>query len=84
MKLRKYIVCLDIGDDFCNVAVPAENEAEAREYVKGNGEVIGIKDVTEKTKIYQGDVEYALKSRDFKPNEVDFMLRTLTLTGIIE
>lgn len=51
MKLRKYFVFVDDGDNAMKIATPAQNEKEARDFVAGNGEIIAVKDVTESFEI---------------------------------
>lgn len=43
--MKKYMVYLEIKEDVFKMAVPAKNEDDALAYVKGNGDVIAIKDV---------------------------------------
>ena len=83
--LRKYFVYLDDNsEDVLKVAIPAKDEADARDYVNGNGEVIAIRDVTERYPISADDVARALKNAGFGQTEVDLITRTLQATSIAE
>lgn len=83
-SLKKYMVYMDDGKDCFKVAVPAINEDAAKEYVKGNGEVIAVKDVTEDYKISIDKVRTALMKEEFSVAEVDFITRCLTFSGIAD
>lgn len=83
-NLRKYMVYMEDRDSLYKVAVPAEDEQAARDYVKGNGDVILVKDVTERFKISTDCVAAALKNYGFGETEMDLILRTLQATGIAE
>lgn len=84
MQLRKFMVYMDDGEHCFKCAIPAENEEKAREYVKGNGEIIAVKDVTADYPIYLDCVADALKMRGFGQIEMDLILRTLNTCGITE
>lgn len=84
MNLRKYIVYLDDGYDAMRLFIPAENEESARHYVRGNGEVVAIRDVTEEYPISLDKVCKALESASFGKAEIDLIMRTLLGTGIAE
>lgn len=84
MKLRKYFVFVDDGDNAMKIATPAQNEKEARDFAAGNGEIIAVKDVTESFEISSTKVWEALNSVDFTDQQRDFLYRTLYRTGIIE
>ncbi|WP_454965175.1 hypothetical protein [Filifactor alocis] len=83
-QLRKYMVYMEDEDYVYKVAVPAEDEQAARDYVNGNGDVILIKDITEAIKITTENVSTALKKYDFSQTQTDFIVRTLQATGITE
>ena len=83
-QLRKYMVYMEDEDYVYIVAVPAEDEQAARDYVNGNGDVILIKDITEAIKITTENVSTALKKYDFSQTQTDFIVRTLQATGITE
>lgn len=84
MKLKKYLVYLDDGNDVYKIAVPAETEKAARKFCEGNGEVIAVKDITAETPIFVEAVVEALKMRNFGETEISIIMRTLTSTGIAE
>lgn len=82
-KLNKYIAYIDDGEEVFKVAIPAKNEKEAIEYCKGNGEVISIRSANG----YDIDlhlVSEALRQAKFEKLDIDFILRTLQMTGIAE
>lgn len=83
MKMKKFIVYLDDGDAY-KCAIPAQSEEAAREYAYGNGEVIAVKDVTEKYVISAEKVRDALRDADFDRLEMDFITRALQQIGICE
>ena len=83
-KLKKYIVFLDDRDNCYKVAVPAENEAAARKYCEGNGEIIAVKDATEDYPISASCVLEALNARGFGKIEKDLIIRTLLISGIAD
>lgn len=84
MRMRKYMVYMESGEDVFKLAIPAENEKKAREYVYGNGEVISIKDVTEEYPIDGAKVADTLLDAGFGQKEVDFIVRTLYTTRIAD
>lgn len=84
MKLKKYLVYMDDGRNCFKLAIPAEDESSAREYVAGNGDVIAVKDVTEDYPISLDCVSQALRARGFGQVEIDLILRTLSLCEIAE
>lgn len=75
--MKKYMLYLDDGHDVFKVFVPAKNEKMAREFVKGNGEVVAVKDVTEDYLISADKVASALRNACFGKAEIDFILRSL-------
>ena len=84
MTLRKFMVYLDDGRDVYKIAVPAENENGAKEYCRGNGEVIAVKDVTEEYPIDEDKVATALRTSGFGDIEVKLITRALHMCGITE
>ena len=84
-RLNKYFVYLDDGtEDVLKVAVPAKSEKDAREYVNGNGEVIAIRDITDRYPISADQVAKALINAGFGRTEVDLITRTLQSTEIAD
>ena len=81
---RKYMVYIDDGTAVYKIAVPAENESDARDFVSGNGEVIAIKDITDSVSIDGDRVFKALKNGAFNDEAIDFMVRALRRVGVIE
>lgn len=84
MKMKKYMVYLDDGQDVFKCAIPAKDEQSAREYVKGNGEVIAVKDVTSDYPISAEKVGEALKKSGFGEYEMDLVTRALQQIGICD
>ena len=84
MTMKKYMVYLDDGKNVYKLAIPAKDEKTAREYVKGNGEVIAVKEVTTKDLISAEKVAQALKNADFGEYEIDFITRALQEVNICE
>lgn len=82
MKLKKYFVYLDDGENCYKLAVPAIDEDHAKKFAEGNGEIISIKEVD--FPIYTERVAIALENAGFTEHEKDFILRTLQRTGITE
>ena len=83
-KLNKYFVYVDDGNGCYKIAVPAENEKAARKFVEGSGDVIAIKNITEEFPISLDSIARALNIVGMGQHESDFVLRTLSATGIAE
>ena len=81
--MKKYMVYMESGNGLYKIAVPAESEKKAREYVNGNGEILLVKDVTEEYYIDASKVAKALFDAGFGV-EADFIVRTLQQTRIAE
>ena len=81
---RKYFVYLDDGRDVFKVAIPAISEEAAKAWCAGNGEIIAVRDVTEKYPISSDEVRDALSEACFGEFEQDFIIRALTEFEIIE
>ena len=87
LGFKKYYVYVEESKDRKDVmklAVPARNEDEAMEYVEGNGEVIAIKDVTDRKPISVQKVGCALALYGFGQTEIDLITRTLLVTNIAD
>ena len=82
--MKKFMVYMEDREDVFKVAVPAESEKKAREYVEGNGEVITIKDVTADYPISNEKVARALEAAGFGKKEMDFITRALYQIGIAD
>lgn len=81
--MKKYFVYLDDGKDVYKIAVPAETEDKAKEFVNGNGEVIAVKEInclieTEKV------AEALISSQQFDDVQMDLIIRALEFIGITE
>lgn len=83
-KMNKYMVYVDDGYNAMRIAVPAHNEKEAKEYVKGNGEIIAVKDISEQYPIDANYLMEVLNGSSFGEIEKDLIIRALTMTGIVE
>ncbi len=82
--MRKFMVYMDDGRDVYKLAIPAADEAAARKYTEGNGEVISVKDVTEDYPISLDKVVEALRLAQFGQAEIDFISRCLSFDRIAE
>lgn len=82
MKMKKYMVYLDDGKDCYKLAVPAKDEDAAKKYIRGNGEVVAIKDITNDCPISAEKVGQALYNAGFGDIEMDLITRTLQQVGI--
>ena len=82
--MKKYMIYMDDGKNCFKIAVPAKNEKSAIEYVKGNGEIIAVKDVTEEFPISTEKVAKALLSAHFGEIEIDLITRCLQINNITE
>jgi len=85
-QLRRYMVYMEDEEYLYKIAVPAEDEQSARDYVNGNGEVIMIKELTEENKlrIFSKNVVEALKNYGFSTTQTDLIIRALEITGVTE
>lgn len=81
-QLKKYMVYVDDGRDCSRFPVPAINEKMAREEILGSGCIVAIKDVSEDYPISLDKVGDALVNAKFGKDEIFFILRTLSITGI--
>lgn len=79
------MVYLEDGDYCYKAAVPAADKEEAVKFCEGNGRVVSVDDVTEYFDIKIDDIRDALnEASGLSQHEVDYILRTLTETGIAE
>lgn len=83
-KMNKYMVYVDDGYNVMKIAVPAHNEEEAKEYVKGSGEIIAVKDASEQYPIDANYLAEVLDESGFGEIEKDLIIRALEITGIVE
>ena len=82
--MRKFMVYLDDGRDCYRIAVPAKDKKDAIKFCEGNGDVIGVKDVTEEYPISLDKISKALVCAQFGGVEIDLILRTLSKCNIAE
>ena len=80
--MKKYLVYLDDGKSVYKIAVPAKNEAMARKYVEGNGEIIVVKDITADYQISLEKIATALNEAHFAETEIDLIIRCLAINDI--
>ena len=78
------MIYLDDGNSCYKVAIPADSENEAMQYVNGNGEVIAVKDITEEFPIFLDCVVQALENARFSKIEIDLISRCLESNNIAE
>lgn len=82
-KMKKFVVYVDDEISVFKANVAATDEESAKKYVMGNGEIIAVKDVTDKCRITMDDITDLLKS-EVPQQKIDFIVATLLNTGIIE
>lgn len=82
--MKKYIVYVDDGSDCYKIAVPAISKNAAKEYAKGNGEVIAVKDITDDYPISLDKVIDALMAAKFGQTEIDLIARCLKINDIAD
>lgn len=84
---KAYIVYLDDGQNVFKVHIPAENEKEARDFVRGNGDVIVCKpslDRNEENPISMDLIMQALQNASFGQMEIDLVTRALDDCSFIQ
>lgn len=81
---NKYFVYVDDGRDVLKIAVPAISEEAAKAGCAGIGDVIAVKDVTERYPIDVMKVREALFIAGFGVSECTFMCRALEELGIAD
>lgn len=79
-KMHVYTVYMDDGDVY-KVTIPAVSEADAKEYVAGNGDVIAIKDAPIQD-IDTGCLADTLRRGGWGQMEIDVITRTLAAVGL--
>ena len=84
MKLKKYIAYFEDNQGIFKCAVAAKDKKEVRKYMKINGNVIKIKDVTKKFPISIEKVDAVLHQADFNEFEIEFILGALRKTNICD
>lgn len=82
--MKKFMVYLEDRNNVYKVAVPAKSKKAAIEYVRGNGEVIAVTDVTGDYTISIEKVGQALHAAGFGETEMDFITRCLLTCNIAE
>lgn len=84
---KAYIVYLDDGKNVFKVHIPAENENEARDFVRGNGDVIACKlssDRNAENPISMDLIRQALQNALFGQMEIDLITRALDDCSFIQ
>ena len=80
-QMHIYYAYLDDGTNTFKVPVPAYSVKEAREYVRGNGEIVAIKE--DKDSIIDGGQVYtALKNAGFDRYTAEIVMRLVSLSGL--
>lgn len=82
--MRKFIVYIDDSEACFKLAISAETAKKAAEQVRGNGEIIAIKDVTDDYPIDLSKVKAALEKSEFGRLEIDWITNTLNNVGLAE
>ena len=82
--IKKYFVYIDGGHDVFKIATPAEDVADAKAFVSGNGEVVAVKEVTDDYPIDISKVYDALEAAHFGQYEMDFICRALERSKIAQ
>ena len=81
---KKYLVTVMCNGTTVVVAIPAHSKKAAAEFLKGNGEVLSVVDVTDKFPIGVDKVGDALAMAQFGQIEMDLVTRALLAVGIAE
>ena len=84
MEFRKFFVYIDDGTSACRIPVSADSMESAEKYVKGNGDVIIIRDVTSEYEIMAHDVAKALLNSGMDESKVVFILTALLQTRVVK
>lgn len=82
--MRKYMVYVDDGQHCFKVAVPANDKKSAEKFVRGNGKIISVNDVTNDFPIRLDGVIEALQKAHYGRTEIDFIARCLEFNDIAE
>lgn len=82
--MKKFMVYFEDSENVYKAAIPAKDQKAAAEYVKGNGDIIAIKEVTNDYHISLDKVADALQKAGFGEYEMDFITRTLSQCNIAE
>lgn len=80
-KVKLYNVYVDDGEITFRVTVPASTTKEAADYVRGNGEIVAIKEDKE-TVINDSDVYDAMRAAGFSRNLAEVVMRLVALSGL--
>lgn len=82
--MKKYMVYFEDSENVYKAAIPAKDQKDAADYVKGNGEIIAVKDVTDQFPISLDKVADALQRAGFGEYEMDLITRTLSRMNIAD
>lgn len=82
--MKKYMVYFEDSENVYKAAIPAKDQKDAADYVKGNGEIIAVKDVTDQFPISLDKVADALQRAGFGQVETDLITRTLQINDIAD
>ena len=75
--IKAYKVIWEDRDDVYKDYIPAESEEQAAEFVRGNGDVIKVTEVTDDFPLSTGSVGDALLARGFGRAETDLITRMI-------
>lgn len=81
-SLSVYDVYIDDGMNCLKIIVPAESETEAKEYVKGNGEVVAIRKDPIVQDINTDRLALTLKNNGWGQVEISIIVRALEYVGL--
>ena len=81
-SLSVYDVYIDDGMNCSKIIVPAESETKAREYVKGNGEVVAIRKDPIAQDIDTDCLAQTLKDNGWGQVEISIIVRALEYVGL--
>lgn len=80
-QMHIYYAYLDDGTNTFKVPVPAYSVKEAREYVRGNGDIVAVKEDKDSI-IDAGAVYTALKDAGFDRYAAEIVMRLVNLSGL--
>lgn len=81
-SLNVYDVYIDDGMNCLKIIVPAESETEAKEYVKGNGEVVAIRKDPIVQDINTDCLAQTLKDNGWGQAKIAVIVRALEYVGL--
>lgn len=82
-KMKKFVVYVDAEISVFKVNVAAKDLESVQKYLGGIGEIIAVKDITDKCRITMDDI-VDLRKSDVPQQKIDFIVTALLNIGIIE